>query len=164
MIQGLRPNRSVIVGLDLNISHLATHWLLRTRGKILHGEHGEDGADGKHVGQEAEEIGLAWVRSNVMKVSLPVVVLLQEVEERSGAEQSKSQPKTGISKATPTFVPPAINLPIIPSGCRTDQKTQGAVDVELANILVLGPGDLLELRCLGNGLLPVFLSTGGDIC
>ena len=33
MMQGLRPNRSVTVGLDLNISHLATHWLLRTRAK-----------------------------------------------------------------------------------------------------------------------------------
>ena len=46
-----------------------------------HGEHREDGADGKHVGQEAEEIGLACVRPNIIKVSLPVVVLLQEVEE-----------------------------------------------------------------------------------
>jgi hypothetical protein len=46
-----------------------------------HCEHGEDGADGKHVGQEAEEIGLVWVRSNVIKVTLPEVVLLQEVEE-----------------------------------------------------------------------------------
>jgi hypothetical protein len=88
MMQGLRPNRSVIVGLDLNISHRATHSLLCT-GQILHCEHGEDGADGKHIGQEAEEIRLVCVRSNVMKVPLPVIVLLQEVEERSGAEQSQ---------------------------------------------------------------------------
>ena len=46
-----------------------------------HCEHGEDGADGKHIGQEAEEIRLVGVRSNVIKVTLPVVVLLQEVEE-----------------------------------------------------------------------------------
>ena len=45
-------------------------------GGHLHGEHGEDGADSKHIGQEAEEIGLVCVRSNVIKVGLPVVVLL----------------------------------------------------------------------------------------
>jgi hypothetical protein len=51
----------------------------------LHREHGEDGADGEHVGQKAEEIGLAGVGSDVMEVFLPVVILLQEVEERSAA-------------------------------------------------------------------------------
>ena len=32
-MQGLRPNRSVIVGLDFSISHPATHWLLRMHAK-----------------------------------------------------------------------------------------------------------------------------------
>lgn len=100
-----------------------------------HSEHREDRADGEHVGQEAEEVGLGLVRSDIVKVLLPVVVLLQKVEEGS----------------------------IITGGGRTDQKTKGAVDVELADVLVLGPGDLLELRSFSNGLLPIFLGTGGDI-
>lgn len=60
--------------------------------------------------------------------------------------------------------PSAIDLPIIASGCRTNQETEGAVDVELANALVLCPVDLLEFRCLCHSLLPILLGMGSDIC
>lgn len=88
-MHGLRPYRSVIVGLDFSISHAPVASYAR---KNLHGEHGEDGADGKHVGQEAEETGLRRVRSNVIKVTLPEVVLLQEIEKRSGEKQVQHKP------------------------------------------------------------------------
>jgi hypothetical protein len=51
----------------------------------------------------------------------------------------------------------AVNVPIVAGGSRGDQKTEDAVDVELAKIRVLCPGDPLELWCLLNGLLPVCL-------
>lgn len=76
-MQGLRPNRSVIVGLRLTISQLAVHSLLQN----LHSEHREDGTDSKHIGQETEKVGFGFICSNIIKVFLPVVVLLQEVEE-----------------------------------------------------------------------------------
>jgi hypothetical protein len=44
-------------------------------------EHGENGSDGEHVGQEAKQVGLALVRANIVKIALPVIVLLQKVEE-----------------------------------------------------------------------------------
>jgi hypothetical protein len=50
----------------------------------LHDEHGDDGTDGEHVGQETEQIGLTMEGPNVAEVTLPVVVLLQEVEKGSG--------------------------------------------------------------------------------
>jgi hypothetical protein len=52
-------------------------------------EHGENGADSVHVCQETEEIGLGCVRSNVIKVTLPVVVRLQEIEKGPRVEHSQ---------------------------------------------------------------------------
>jgi hypothetical protein len=48
-----------------------------------HREHGDNGADGEHVGQETKEIGLVLVRSNMVKVDLPGIILLQQIEEGS---------------------------------------------------------------------------------
>jgi hypothetical protein len=52
-----------------------------------HCEHGDNGTNGEHIGQETEEIGLVLVRPNMMEIDLPGIILLQEVEEGSKLKQ-----------------------------------------------------------------------------
>lgn len=46
-------------------------------------KHGKDGADSEHVGKKTEKVRLL---SNVIEITLPVVVLLQKIEEGSDSQ------------------------------------------------------------------------------
>jgi hypothetical protein len=82
--------------------------------------------------------------SNVVKIFLPEVVILQEVEKGSGVEREAGSANAPFSTWGIVYSV-AFDLPIITGGSRGDHKTESAEDVELAKSRVLFPLDMLEL-------------------
>lgn len=91
--------------------------------------------------------------ANVVKVPLPVVVVLQEVEKGSGVQQE--------SAMVPSLTSVACDLPIVTSRGRSDHETKGAEHVELAKSRVLLPLDTLEVGCLLIGNTELLLGREG---
>lgn len=82
--------------------------------------------------------------SNVVEIFLPVVVILQEVEEGSEVEREVGSANAPFSTWGIVYSV-TFDLPIITGGSRGDHKTENAEDVELAKTRVLSPLDMLEL-------------------
>lgn len=97
--------------------------------------------------------------SNVAKVFLPIVVILQEAEKRSGIERE------ALSANAPFFTwgivySVALGLPIVTGGSRCDHKTESAEHVELAKSRILSPLDTLKLWFVLVGDTEVILGRG----
>jgi hypothetical protein len=98
--------------------------------------------------------------SNVVEIFLPVVVILQEVEKRSGVKREARSANAPFSRWGIVYSA-ALDLPIITGGSRGNHKTENAEDVEPAKCRVLSPLDMLELWDLVGVLTKPFAGRDG---
>jgi hypothetical protein len=105
-------------------------------------EHGDDGADGEHVGQQAELVAQRRVEADLVEVVLPEVERLDRVEEGS----------LQIVLVACHLVPgtPRDVLPIVTGGGRGDHESKDGHKVQLPQTGILPPCHLLEFRSLGS--------------
>ena len=79
----------------------------------------------------------------MVEINLPLVVILQDVEQRSAVKDKSANASNSYPLGNKYSF--AFDLPVITSGSRCNQKTKGAEDVEFSKTWILGPRDRLEL-------------------